>query len=118
MKKLIVISAILSITFIDACKKKSVTTYDCAGTTPTYLANVKPILDASCATSNCHSATTKASGIDLSTYVAAKAYSSNEKFLKSIQHISGADAMPKGGSKLSDDKIKLIYCWTNNGTPE
>jgi hypothetical protein len=118
MKKAIVILSVLGIVFIYACKKKSITTYDCTGITPTYIANIKPLLDASCATSNCHSAATKASGIDLSTFVAAKAYSSNDKFIKSIQHISGVEAMPKGGSKLSEDNIKLIYCWTNNGTPE
>jgi hypothetical protein len=118
MKKAIAISSVLAVVFIYACKKKSITTYDCTGITPTYIVNIKPILDASCATSNCHSASKKASGIDLSTYAASKAYSSNDKFIKSIQHISGVESMPKGGSKLSEADIKLIYCWTNNGTPE
>jgi hypothetical protein len=118
MKKVIVLSIILSLAFIYACKKKPITTYDCTGITPTYMANIKPILDANCATSNCHSASSKADGIDLSTYSTSKAYSSNDKFIRSIQHISGTEAMPRGGSKLSEENIKLIYCWTNNGTPE
>jgi hypothetical protein len=118
MKKVIILSSVLAVVFIYACKKKSITTYDCAGITPTYIANIKPIMDANCATSGCHSASKKAAGIDLSSYGATKAYSSNDKFIKSIQHISGTEAMPKGGSKLSEENIKLIYCWTNNGTPE
>jgi hypothetical protein len=118
MKKIIFVTSILVITLVGACKKQSITTYDCANTVATYSADIKPIMDASCATSNCHSASKKAAGIDLSTYATVKAYSSNDKFIKSIQHISGVEKMPRGASKLSDSEIKLIYCWTNNGTPQ
>jgi hypothetical protein len=118
MKKIIFVINILVITLVGACKKDSITTYDCANTVATYSMDIKPILDASCATSNCHSAAAKASGIDLSSYGAAKLYSANDKFIKSIQHISGVEKMPRGAAKLNDSEIKLIYCWTNNDTPQ
>jgi hypothetical protein len=112
------IFSILILALSYACKKSSIKTYDCSSTVSTYNNNVKAIMDASCATSNCHSASKKAAGIDLSSYEATKNYSSNSKFMKSIQHVSGAEAMPKGGSKLGESDIQLIYCWANNGTPQ
>jgi hypothetical protein len=118
MRKVTLITSIFAIAFIYACKKSSIKTYDCSSTTSTYTNNVKAIMDASCATSGCHSASKKAAGIDLSSFEATKNYSSNSKFMKSIQHVSGAEAMPKGGSKLSESDIQLIYCWANNGTPQ
>jgi hypothetical protein len=33
----------------------------------------------------------------------------------SIEHRSGYDAMPKGGSKLNQTDLQKIYCWINNG---
>lgn len=103
---------------IISCKKESVDTYDCAGTAPKYTTDIKSILDANCATSGCHNATTKASGHDYSSYSQAVAHSGHSEFLGSIQHKSGFDPMPLGGNKLSDAQIKLISCWVQNGTPE
>ncbi len=100
------------------CNKSKEITYDCAGLAPTYTKDIKPIMDASCATSNCHSSSTRASGIDLSSYNAVKSYSSNSKFISSMQHRSGVSAMPRGASKLDDNTIKQIYCWIQNGTLE
>ena len=103
---------------IFACaKEEAVTTTDCSGVAATYTANVKAILDANCATSGCHSASSKQDGIDLSTYAAAKSVAGQAKFLGSIQQLSGYDAMPKGG-KLSTDQIKTLTCWVQNGILE
>ncbi len=102
-----------------SCKKnsKNTTTYDCTGVSPTYTANIKSIMDSKCATSGCHSATSKASGYDLSSYTGVKNASSKSAFMGSIEHSSGYDAMPKGSSQLSTDNRKLIYCWIQNSTP-
>jgi cytochrome c553 len=98
------------------CKKASPTTYDCTTLTNlTYTTNVKSILDASCATSGCHSASTKAAGRDYSSFASVTALAAKAEFMGSMQHQSGYDAMPKGGSKLSDDKLKTISCWINAG---
>jgi mono/diheme cytochrome c family protein len=101
------------VTFIIACKKT--TTYDCVGVSATYTGQVKPILDAKCATSGCHNDVSKAKGIDLSNYGQTKAYAGNASFLGSIEHTGGYEPMPLNGAKLSDAEIKLIACWIKNG---
>ena len=104
---------------IIACKKTSTsTTYDCTSITPTYTTDVKPIMDVSCATSNCHSASAKANGKDYSSYASTKTLATNKAYLGSMQHLSGYNAMPKGASKLSDANLQKIYCWIQNGTPQ
>jgi hypothetical protein len=116
--KLFTFIAILSVS-IFACKKKAApTTYSCVGIAPTYTANIKPIIDASCAFSGCHNAASKASGIDLSTYDMVKTHSMHNTFMGSMQHLSGYDAMPKGTNKLADSILQKMSCWIANGTPQ
>lgn len=119
MNKLAILTVSVALTIgAIACKKESPVKYDCTGVTPTYEANIKTIMNNSCATSGCHSASSKRDGIDLSTYALVKSEAAKDKFLGSIEHLSGYEAMPQGGSKLSDDNIKLISCWIDNGMPE
>ena len=101
-----------------SCGKENVDVIDCAGSAPTYTADTKSILDASCAKSGCHDAATHESGYDFSTYAAAMSSSQSEAFLGAIQHKNGCEAMPNDGPKLSLDKIKLLTCWSQNGSPE
>ena len=109
---------LITVLVVSACKKTEATTaFDCTGVTPIYTADIKSIFDASCALSGCHDAGTKEQGYDLSNYAGAKAASSKAALLGSIEHLSGYDAMPKGSGKLSDDKIKKISCWLDNGAP-
>ncbi len=99
-----------------SCKKED--PVDCTGVTPTYTADIAPILNQQCAFSGCHGGSNPSDGIDLSNYADAKAESSNGKVIASIKHSSGAKAMPQGGQKLSDSDIKLIECWVQNGAPQ
>ena len=119
MKKLFggVAAMALSITLMQ-CKKDSIEKYDCTGVSPTYTTSVKAILDLRCASSGCHSAASKAEGIDLSSFAAAKSASMKDNFLGAIQHKSGYDAMPKSSAKLDDATIKILSCWVQNGSPE
>lgn len=117
-KTIIVISASIAVIFLSQCKKESIDQFDCTGISPTYTANVKSILDTRCATSGCHSATSKAEGIDLSNYSSASAESKKDRFLGSIQHKSGFKAMPQGSAKLDDATIKTLSCWVQNGSPQ
>ncbi len=107
----------LALTLIQ-CTKDTVDTAACTGTTPTYTADIKAIMDASCATSGCHNATTKESGYDLSSYAGTKAGAAKTAFLGSIQHKSGYNAMPRGASKLSDAALTKIACWVQNSMPQ
>ncbi len=107
--------------FLFSCEKDEVEepqTYDCTGLTPTYTAEIKPIIDTNCATSGCHDSSSQAGGINLSTYALTSSESNNARFLGSIQRLSAYSSMPRNSAKLSDTTIQLIYCWVENGQPE
>jgi hypothetical protein len=80
---------------------------------------VSPIIANSCATAGCHSVASKASGINLGTYDAIKAYATGSKavFLGSMKRESSYSPMPKGNSKLADCDISKIESWITAGTP-
>jgi len=92
--------------------------FDCNGFEPTYTTDIKPILDGSCAISGCHDVSSAENGIILSSYAASAAESKNERFLGSIQHKRGFNAMPQEAAKLSDENIQLLSCWVQSGSPE
>jgi len=111
-------SAFILILFLGSCGKDAIDMVDCTGLAPTYTADIKAILNASCATSGCHNAVTKQSNIDLSSYGPASSESHNDRFLGCIQQKRGYNAMPQDAAKLSQDKIDLLTCWVQNGSPE
>ncbi|HRF77120.1 MAG TPA: hypothetical protein PLB46_11145 [Chitinophagales bacterium] len=80
----------------------------------TYTTNVKPIIDANCATT-CHNAGRPAGGIDLTTYEKVKEQSLNGKLISAIQHADGAKPMPKKAPKMDDVTIQTIVNWANSG---
>lgn len=118
MKKVLFFAAFALTLVLVQCTKETIDTATCTGTTPTYTADIKAIMDASCATSGCHNASSKQSGYDLSSYAGTVSGSAKTAFLGSMQHKSGYDAMPKGASKLSDAALTKIACWIQNGTPQ
>lgn len=101
-----------------SCQKDPISTVDCTGLEVSYNADIKPILDVSCATSGCHNSVSKQAGIDLSTYNGVKNVSLQDRFLGAIQHKKGFSPMPKNSAKLSGDKIDMITCWVQNGAAE
>lgn len=80
---------------------------------------VSPIISSKCGTSGCHSATSKAAGINLGGYDAIKAYITSSKtvFLGSIKRTSGYSSMPKGDAKLADCDISKIENWITAAMP-
>ena len=94
-----------------------ITTTTCDTTNAKFTAFVSPLISSSCATSNCHSATRQASGINLGTYTAIKNYITTQKatFLGSIKHTSSYSQMPKDGAKLSTCEVTKIETWINAG---
>jgi hypothetical protein len=97
-----------------SCKKESdVGSYDCSSIVVGYAKEIKPIMDKNCV--SCHNANNKGSRYDLSDYSSVKTSASSSAFMGSIEHRSGYDAMPKGGSKLNQTDLQKIYCWINNG---
>lgn len=94
------------------------TAADCTGTTPTYTADIKPILDVRCANSGCHSAVSPANSLDLSTYATIKAHFNAHTILCSINQEGTCGKMPKNGTKLAAADIKKITCWAKNNFPQ
>jgi hypothetical protein len=132
MQKKYFTKSLLSITFISivmlsACYRDN--EEELYGTTPTTTCDlttavkfstvVSPIITGQCGTSGCHSATSKAAGINLGNYDATKAYITTSKvdFLGSIKHESGYSKMPKGNSKMADCDISKIENWINAAMP-
>ena len=101
-----------------SCKKDDPNPVDCSGLEPTYTADIKQILDASCALSGCHDAITSQNGVNLSTYATAQSVSMEDRFLGVIRHDGGFTPMPYNQPKLNDATIQLLTCWVQNGSPQ
>lgn len=86
-------------------------------TTPTYTANVKPIIDEACG-NKCHSSQWKADGIELTNYALVSAESKKARFMGSLRHQEGFDPMPKKSPQLSDSVLQILQCWVDGGSPE
>jgi hypothetical protein len=83
----------------------------CSGLSSKFAADVKPIINTSCASSvNCHGAGSNNAGGPLTDY--------NLIFAKrlSIKFQIENGLMPKGSSLTADQKNKII-CWINSGAP-
>lgn len=83
----------------------------------TFSGSVKPILQAACL--SCHSnaqAASSGSGIKLENYADVKIQVQNGKLMGTIKHLSGFQAMPLGGEKLTDCEISKLQKWIDNGT--
>ncbi len=127
MKKHFLAFTAIAITF-SSCKKENTHTQgttnadyinatDCSGSSPTYTANVQPILDTKCATSGCHDIAFASGGLALEGYDSTKTHFNQHKILCAINHNSDCGAMPKSQPKLADTEIKTITCWAKNSFP-
>jgi hypothetical protein len=124
MKKIILLTVLcFAYIAILGCSKNQADDYtsnvDCTNVvaaTNTYDGSIKTIVDASCAYTGCHSASSAESGVDLSTYAKVKDEFTNGNSLCTIYH--DCEAMPKGTAKLSDAIITQITCWVKEGCPQ
>jgi mono/diheme cytochrome c family protein len=117
MKNKLILFAAFGAVAMFSCKAKKTAVSECGTTTVTYTAQVKSIIDVNCA-SSCHSAASKADGIDLSTYEKVKSISGEARFLGAVRHLAGYTPMPIKAPKLSDADIATLTCWVKNGTAE
>lgn len=127
LKSIILFAVFFSCTMLSSCYNDS--EEELYGTTPNgtcdlttavkFSTVVSPIISSKCGTSGCHSASSKAAGINLGNYDAIKAYATSSKavFLGSIKRESSYSPMPKGDTKLPDCDISKIESWINAGAP-
>ena len=109
------ISFILFLFLITACSKsngtsKSFSSSDCTSTI-SYKTDIQPIMNSYC--TSCHQPGNAKGGYELSTYYGVT--SNTNKVLASMLHNSGSEPMPDNGDQLSDDLLKKMYCWVNQG---
>lgn len=80
----------------------------CTGTTPTFTTNVLPIIQANCATSNCHNSGSSKGPGALTTH--AQISAAKSRISSSIRNGS----MPKQGSLTTNEKNQIL-CWIEAG---
>ena len=103
---------------IFSCGEKE-TVVDCQSVVAadnTYTKSLKSIVDASCATSGCHTQSDKAGGIMLHNYERVRSNFVSGKGLCSIKH--RCVPMPEDAPMLSASVIQKFECWVEAGTPE
>lgn len=100
MKNVLII-CISAVLILSSCGKDEVV---CDGSTPTYEASIKTIIDANCL--DCHS--------EYNDYAGVKTDVDNGSFEKEV---ISQRTMPRGGD-LSASELSKIKCWLEQGSPE
>lgn len=91
-----------------ACKKETQDYVPTCSGTKSFVTDVKPLIDAKCATSGCHNAVSHAGGHTLTTY--DQIYAERTHIFSSV-----ADGSMPEGSSLTDAQKDIILCWINQG---
>lgn len=89
---------------------------DCSGLTPSYMNDIKPIVDATCALAGCH-VDNFLQG-DYTTYEGLKAKVDDGTVSQRVVDIK--DMPPEnsnGPTELTDEQVRLIHCWIQIGAP-
>jgi hypothetical protein len=94
-----------------SCEKKEYRNLDCAKHPHSFTANIKPIINASCAVSGCHGSGS-ANG-DYTTYAGIKAAVDAKTFEESVLYKQN---MPSSGP-LPTEQRQAIKCWIEEGAP-
>jgi hypothetical protein len=87
----------------------------CDSSNVTYSQTIAPILSANC--NICHSTAVASGGVVTDNYNGLIIIANSGRLWIDVNWESGADPMPKGGSKLSACDLGKIKKWINLGTP-
>lgn len=110
--KFICYSFVLILVFISSCaKEKGEKIIDCSGATPSYVSDIKPIINANCLSSGCHNAGSNHG--DFTAYDGLKRVASSGSLERKVVV---EKTMPVS-SELSFEERKKIKCWINSGAP-
>jgi len=116
----LVIVLLVGIAFFISCDSRTQQDLEGVVTNPTYVKNVKPIIDSKCV--SCHSQGGQGNYPDLDTYqnvVDAQNGTNSNKLLCSILSSScTSDRMTKSDAPLSSGSITTITNWINKNYPE
>ena len=98
---------------VQACKKNNDggSSIDCGGTTKSFAANIKPIVQASCAfDSDCHGSGSPSGPGPLLTYT--EIFNARSVIRSAVI----SRDMPKGATLTSAERNSIV-CWIDNGAP-
>lgn len=116
----LIIVLMLGVAFFVSCDSRTQQDLEGIVTNPTYVKNIKPIMDSKCV--NCHSQNGQGNFPDLDTYqsvVDAQNGTNSDKLLCSLLSSScTSDRMPKSDAPLSNGAINTIKNWIDNNYPE
>ncbi|ASS48877.1 MAG: hypothetical protein A3D31_05935 [Candidatus Fluviicola riflensis] len=121
MKKTGIISlgllvCVTTLTIVESCSKDNVVDYYGLGNctdTVSFAAKIEPLINANCATSGCHDATTAESGYDFTTH---QSIADNAEIMyNAMSWQPGTAPMPDGGDQLTDSLIQQFSCWMSQG---
>jgi uncharacterized membrane protein len=104
---------LIAICLVQACKKSDENNnpVDCGSTSKSFVANIKPIMQTSCAfDSDCHGSGSTSGPGSLFTYT--EIFNARSVIRSAV--VSGE--MPKGATLTSAEK-NAIACWIDNGAP-
>jgi len=110
MKK-IVLLMVASIAFLTSCESRTYEDISLAVSNPTYVANVKPVIDANC--TGCHNGGTFPS---LTNYTEVKDATQNGRLLCRIDGSCGSIMPPSG--QMPSGTISMINLWAKQGYKE
>ena len=116
----LIIVLMLGVAFFVSCDSRTQQDLEGIVTNPTYVKNIKPIMDSKCV--NCHSQNGQGNYPDLDTYQAVKSAqdgTNSDKLLCSMLASScTSDRMPKSDAPLSNGSINTIKNWIEQGYQE
>lgn len=111
----VLISIFIGLAFLIAsCTKKS--DYEergCAGPSPSYESDIKPIIALHCLDACCHAQ--GGSNGNYSNYDGLLFRVKNGTLEKRVLQVKD---MPQNAEPLSDQELQTIYCWIHNGAPK
>jgi hypothetical protein len=113
---LLIIAFVLTLSSCTADKTipiEIVETGICDTLTPSFAADVLPVIQINCAFGGCHDSGTSSGGYVLETH--AQITGSISAVWPAMNHNGAFSPMPKFAAKLSDSTIQVISCWIDQG---
>lgn len=101
----------LLLTIVSCSKEKDKP--ECDGSSPTYDAQIKAIVDGSCLGSGCHGA--GSGNGDFTTYSKLNPFLQNGSFEREVLI---DQTMPRGSGTLTASELSKLQCWVEDAHPE
>jgi mono/diheme cytochrome c family protein len=113
MKKYTKFCTLLVFALYISCESNTYQEIEAKTANPTYLKDIKPIIDANCIV--CHYQNSGLAPFSLTNYQAVRNTTELGQLIYRIESATGAESMPLNGQKLSKTQIELIKLWKTQG---